>query len=312
MLTFNRASAPQFIINSGIIDEYLDQISAVTEGRVRFVDPLVTNRDGRAQLDLVLSGQADGAYIFNGFLAETHPLLQLPMLPLLGGTAKQTAVSMWRLHEQYLAQTDYMPDVHLLGFVGAPAAHIWRTKAAPVSAQENIVEKNEYTVPYFDGLDTRGAEAVKEENAKWMAEFDEQRGQPATLVLAHGAALAAGIWAEDRTVTEIDRGVYTPTFSVVLSRNAWSRIAPQDQQAIQAISGEALSEKSANWDAFDNTLRARMLGSGLDVVKADIELLGELQDRSRLGVEAWIHEANRHGISGFEAVNSYFKNLASF
>lgn len=309
ILVFNKASAPKFIMNVGIIDPYLTRITEVTQGRVQFIDPPEINRDPRAQLDLVLSGQVDGAYVFNGYLAQSHPLLQLPMQPLMGGTAEQTAGAMWRLHEQYLSKTDYFEGIQVLGFIGAPAAHIWRLREAPVKPGEDLVKTNEYTVPYFEGLDTRGAPAVREENAAWLAEFDEERGTPLTFAMAHGAARAGGIWNENRTVTEIANGVYTPTFSVVLSQAAWDRISPADQQAIMEISGEALSLTSLAWDEFDNGHRRTMIELGLDVVKADVDLLAELQDRSRTGLEAWINQADRMGLPGYEAFKFYNKNL---
>ena len=311
-LVFNRASAPKFILNVGIIDEYLAQITEVTEGRVTFIDPPVIERDPRKQYDLVVSGAVDGAYVFNGHLAQSHPLLQLPMQALMGGTAQQTALALWELHDSYLSQTDYFDQVQLLGFVGAPAAHIWRLKEDTVTPGENIAKMNEYTVPYFDGLDTRGAAAVQQENAAWLAEFDDDQGESMTMVMAHGAALAGGIWKDNnRIVTEIANGVYTPTFSVILNKESWSEISADDQAAILAISGEALAERSAAWDAFDDGLKLKMEDSGLEAVKADRALLSELQDQSRIGLESWISAADAKGISGFEAVNVYIENLHS-
>ena len=311
-LVFNRASAPKFILNIGIVDEYLAQITEVTQGRVTFIDPPVIERDPRKQYDLVVSGAVDGAYVFNGHLAQSHPLLQLPMQALMGGTAEQTAVALWQLHEDYLSRTNYFDDVQLLGFIGAPAAHIWRLKENIVTPGENIASMNEYTVPYFDGLDTRGAAAVQEENAAWLAEFDDEQGQSMTMVMAHGAALAGGIWKDNnRIVTEIENGVYTPTFSVILNKDSWGRISTADQAAILAISGEELARRSAAWDAFDDGLRVKMQDSGLETVKADRALLSELQDQSRIGLESWISAADAKGFSGFEAVNDYIENLHS-
>lgn len=309
VLTFNKAAAPKFIMNVGIIDPYLAKIAEVTAGRVQFVDPANINLDARAQLDLVSSGQVDAAYVFNGYLGASHPLLQLPMQPLMGGTGYQTAVALWRLEEKYLAEKDLFVGGHLLGFIGAPAAHIWRLREAPVVAGEDLVKTNEYTVPYFDGLDTRGAPAVREENASWLAAYDEDQGKPLTFAMAHGAARAGGIWNENRTVTEIANGVYTPTFSVVISDVAWAKISPTDQAAITAISGEELAKASMNWDEFDNGHRRIMIKQGLDVVKADLDLLAELQDRSRGGLDAWIMTADRLGIPGYEAFQFYNDTL---
>jgi len=312
LLVFNRAAAPKFILNVGIIDKYLAQITEVTQGRVKFTDPPTIARDPRIQYEIVRSGAVDGAYIFNGHLAQSHPLLQLPMLPLMGGTAQQTALSLWDLHDKHLSRADYHAGVQLLGFIGAPAAHVWRQSNAPVSPDENVSATNEYIVPYFDGLDSRGAATVQQENAAWLAELDEQQSQSLTLVMAHGAALAGGIWKDNnRIVTEIRNGVYTPTFSVILSDAAWDKISPEDQAAIRAISGKELAKRSAAWDAFDDGLRLKMLDMGLEAITAEKALLAELQDKSRIGLENWIAAADAEGISGYQAVTSYIEMLKS-
>jgi len=310
LLLFNRSAAPKFILNVGIVDKYLAQITEVTEGRVKFIDPPTIERDPRIQYDIVQSGEVDGAYIFNGHLAQSHPLLQLPMQPLMGGTAQQTALCLWHLHENHLSKADYHAGVQLLGFIGAPAAHIWRTNNLPLTPGENVSEINEYTVPYFDGLDTRGAAAIQQENAAWLAEFDESQGQSITMAMAHGAALAGGIWKDNnRAVTEIKNGVYTPTFSVILSDEAWDKISSADQAAILAISGEELAKRSAAWDAFDDGLRLKMVDMGLETVTAEKALLAELQDQSRIGLENWIAAADAEGISGYHAVTKYIEML---
>ena len=54
-----------------------------------------------------------------------------------------------------------------------------------------------------------------------------------------------------------------------------------------------------------------MIEQGLDVVKADVELLAELQDRSRGGLDAWIVTADRMGIPGYEALQYYIETLAA-
>lgn len=311
--TFNKASAPPFILNSGIIDEYLAEITEVTDGRVNFVDPETINRDHSEQFALVTSGQVDGAYVLNSHLAESHPLLQLPMFAMLGGSAEQTAVSLWRLHDEYLSKADYFPEAELLGFVAAPAAHIWRDSAMPITANEDIANQNEYHVPYFHDLDTRGPAVMREEVAAWTADYQTRNNKPPTFFLAHGAAIALGIWDEEATVSvvEVDNGLYTPTFSVILSNEAWAQISAEDQEAIRAVSGEALANRSASWDTFDNSFRSRMLDLGLKFEKADEELVNELLIGSLVDLQAWSDSAGELGIPASEAVKSYLTNLHS-
>ena len=309
--TFNKASAPPFIINSGIIDAYLSDITEVTEGRITFVDPEVINRDHSQQLELVTSGQVDGAYVLNVHLEQSHPLLQLPMQPMFGGSAEQTAVSMWRLHDEYLSAVDYFPQAHLLGFVASPAAHIWHDESMPVQAGQKVAFENDYAIPYFNGLDTRGPAVMREEVAQFKADNAAQGEEEPIYFLAHGAAIALGIWNEESTmsVMEVDYGLYTPTFSVVLSNDAWAQISPADQQAIADVSGEALAHRSAAWDDFDNAFRARMMERGLKFEKADKALLDDLFINSFEGLNTWMSYADSMGVSGSAAVNYYLENL---
>ena len=310
VFTFNKASAPPFIINSGIVDAYLEEITEVTDGRVTFVDPEVVNRVHGEQYELVTSGAVDGAYVLNSTIADTHPLLQLTMLPMFGGSAEQTAVSMWRLHETHLAQTEYFSDAQMLGFIAAPAAHIWRETSEPVVVGENVGEKNAYHVPYFDGLDTRGPAAMRAEYAALNASFGDE---VPTYFMAHGAALAIGLWNEEASVSvmEVDNGLYTPTFSVILSNEAWAQISAEDQQAIREVSGEALAHRSSAWDGFDNAFRSRMLNLGLDYTKADKALLNDLWLSSMDGLKVWMDSADARGIDSTAALNSYITSLRS-
>lgn len=309
-IVFNKASAPKFIMNVGIIDPFFADIERVTEGRVKFIDPDVVNRDPTAQLDLVQNASVDGAYMFNGYLSETHPLLQLTMYPMMGGTALQTATALWRTHSKHLAAQDQFKGVKLLGFIGAPPAHIWRVSDVPVGEQEQLVNNNAWAVPYFEGLDTRGAKTVRAENSERIRLLDETPGlPPATFALAHGAARAVGIWSQARTVTEIEGGVYAPTFSVFIRQDKWDEISEQDQRSIQGLLGENLALRSATWDAFDNGHKAEMLRQGLNIVKPDINLLAELQDRARVSWEQWIQTADENGVSGFRAIEQFFAEM---
>lgn len=307
ILTFNKVSDPRFVINIGIIDPYLQLIERATEGRVRFVDPPVMNRDPRAQYDLVTSGQVDATYVLNQYLADTHPLLQLPMIPLMGGSAEQTATSLWNLHDRYLSGTDYFAQAHLLGFIASPTAHIWRKTENAVEAGENILAQNVYDVPYFEGLDTVGPPQVQAQNA---ARFD-LTDPSLTFIMAHGAARGAGIWPNGLGVTEVENGIYTPTFSVIMSNAAWARISPADQETITRLSGAALSLRSAAWDDFDNGHRQIMLDSGLSVAYPDGPLLREIEEAAQAGLAVWARAATALGIPAELAIASYRADLAS-
>ncbi|MEM7506057.1 MAG: LysM peptidoglycan-binding domain-containing protein [Pseudomonadota bacterium] len=291
-VVFNKAAAPQFILNAAIIDPFLADIERATAGRVRFVEPASPERDPQKQLDLVKSGAADAAYIFNGHLVDSHPLVQITMQPMIGGSALETATALWRVHDRFFRPADNFEGLTLLGFVGAPPAHLWRTAEAEGGAGDN------WAIPYFDGLD-KGAAGTVPATAQDGSVF----------AMAHSTARALGVWNKAVGVTEIDGGVYAPTFSVFISEEKWSEISGPDQAAILRLSGEALASRSAAWDSFDLRQRSEMIAQGLTVIQPDLDLQVELQDRSRLSWEQWIAKANAEGISGFDAINAFFREM---
>jgi LysM repeat protein len=311
VLTFNKTSDPRFVINSGIVDPYLERIAEATEGRVTLIDPPVMNRDPSAQLELVASGQVDAAYVLNQHLADSHPLLQIPMIPLMGGSAEQTAVSLWNLHENYLSKTDYFNQAHLLGFISAPAAHIWHRIDDPVVAGENILTRNAYPEPYFKGLDMIGPKRVQEQNAATFGRTGMNADGPLTFMMAHGAARGGGIWNSAIGVTEVENGIYTPTLSVVLSNEAWARISPEDRDIINILSGALLARRSAAWDTFDNGHRQVMLDTDLAVAYPDGPLLKELEEAAQTELAQWSGHAADLGIPATQAIAAYRADLAS-
>lgn len=123
--------------------------------------------------------------------------------------------------------------------------------------------------------------------------------------MAHGAARAAGIWANDRTVTEVDYGMYTPTFSILLSNAAWNQITPADQEAIRSVSGSRLAARSASWDFFDHGHRQHMIETGLNIEKASDAVLAELASVTDAELSAWKAAAQDLGVDADAALAAY-------
>jgi len=170
---------------------------------------------------------------------------------------------------------------------------------------------NVYPVPYFEGLDTIGPQQVQALNAERFGTHDELQDGMLTFLMAHGAARGAGIWNADRGVTEVENGLYTPTYTVVLSNDAWSRISPRDQEIINGLSGLALSQRSAAWDTFDNSHRGWMLENGLDVAYPNEAVMAELENISESWLKAWSRTASNLGVDAEAAIADYRADLLS-
>lgn len=300
-IVFNSALDPQFVLNAQIIAPYLREIERVTQQRVTFREPSTVNRDPEEQMSVVTSGRADGAYMFNNHLAASHPLVQLTMNPMTGGTAQQTAVALWRVYQSHLVEAGTFSDVKLLGFVGAPSAQIWQTNASVRPDIKALLGKN-------------GARPADLSGAPAGSASDRQNVKPVTttpeaVVLPHSTARAFGIASRFRVVSDIDGGMYSPTVSVFISRQKWDEISAADQRAIEAVSGEALALRSKAWDSFDAGSKIENRRAGVRVTEPDLDLLTTLQNCANLGWEEWIRTADKRGVSGFRAIDAFFREI---
>ena len=309
-IAFNKASAPEFILNTAIIDPLFEDITRVTQGRVRFVDAQVSNSAPHDQMNLVLNGTVDGAYIYNGFLAEEHPLLQITMTPMVGGTAQQTATALWRTHQRYFADADQFRGLKLFGFVGAPPAQVWNVLDKSAAGSEQQAGNATLSKSVVRQADTSGALKVSAEEIRQIQSPDNApRHATKAIALNHAAAYNMGVWKNALSVTEVDGGIYAPTYSVFIRADKWAEISSKDRMAIEALLGESLALRSAAWDSFDNAHKEAMLKRGLKVEKADLDLLVNLQDSARLAWENWIANADKVGVRGFEAIESFFAEM---
>lgn len=309
-IAFNKASAPDFILNTAIIDPLFEDIARVTQGRVRFVDAQISNSAPHDQMNLVLNGHADGAYIFNGFLAEEFPLLQITMTPMVGGTAQQTATALWRTHQRYFTEADQFRGLKLFGFVGAPPAHVWNVQDKRDAGNQQLVGNAALPASDIRSAGAKGKLRISAEEIRQIqSPVNAQPAPTKTIALNHAAAYDMGVWKSALSVTEVDGGIYAPTYSVFIRADKWAQISAKDREAIEALLGEPLAMRSAAWDSFDNAHKEAMLKRGLKIKKADLDLLISLQDSARLSWENWIAKADLVGVRGFEAIESFFAEM---
>ena len=63
-----------------VLAPWFDDIEKATQGRVKINRPPQSLAPPPEQLNMVVSGVADGAFQFNAFLQKSHPLIQIGSL----------------------------------------------------------------------------------------------------------------------------------------------------------------------------------------------------------------------------------------
>jgi TRAP-type C4-dicarboxylate transport system substrate-binding protein len=105
---------PTHNINTQMLPKLIEMIEAATDGRVTG-EVRMGLAPPPAQMDLVLDGAVDIAYIFHGYQPGRFTGYKLVELPGIEASAEDVSVAYWNLHENHLAAMDEHRGVKVLG-----------------------------------------------------------------------------------------------------------------------------------------------------------------------------------------------------
>jgi TRAP-type C4-dicarboxylate transport system substrate-binding protein len=111
--------------------------------------------------------------------------------------------------------------------------------------------------------------------------------------------------------TIVPGGMATTAFYLTISKKAWDRIQPADQQAIVDVSDEKVTRMVGKaWVVAHQRGLELMKESGFQIVTADAKFVDSIK-KAWAPLEAqWVAEANKKGVDGAAAIAAYKAELA--
>ena len=305
-ILFNKFPPPPSPTNTQVINPWLKEIERVTEGRVKIVTPDQSLAAPPEQVNMVRNGVADGAFQMNGFLEKSHPLLQISFLPGTMRSGKADAVALWRTYEKFFAPKDPFSEVKLLGFFASPPGYIYNMEKKPIQSLAELKGKKAWSLPGVTAraMGLTGASVVPGPAVR-MYEIVSKGVVDAFCCVDYADLNAFKVLQYLGAATEVEGAVFSPKFSVFVNKAKWAQIAPKDQAAILAISGEALARRSAGIDQVADDNRKQYLAQGGIIVAATPAFNADLKKAWQPLIEQWIAEANALGVDGRAALDFY-------
>ncbi|MGF7159271.1 TRAP-type C4-dicarboxylate transport system substrate-binding protein [Rhodoligotrophos appendicifer] len=277
-------------VNSEVMLPWGKQVEEVTQGRVKMEALTKMVGTAPAQYDVVRDGLADMAFITPGYTPGRFDLASLGELPLLSDDPVVASVAYNRFFDKYLAPIGLFDDVHVLAtFVGSPGNVFGRNAAITKAADFNglkIRAAVSMTIPLLKNL---GAAPVQ----KPVTELYELLSTGVLDGSLSGAdqAVTYNIADVAKAITLVPGGLYNSALGVVVNKDSWAKISPEDQAAIMKISGEELAKRMG--EAFRKPMQAgidAMKAKGKDVVTADATLVAAIAEAAK-PVEAQLLES---------------------
>ena len=101
-------------------------------------------------------------------------------------------------------------------------------------------------------------------------------------------------------------GLYNTSWFLVMNEGKWNKISPEDQAAIEAISGLAFAERAgAAWDGADERSRKVIEDAGIEIHEASPKVVSAIKAAAAEYEAAWAEAVAKNGHDGAAALADF-------
>ena len=287
------------------MEPWAEEVAKVTEGRVTvrlLAKPLGAPP---AHYDMAAEGVADITYGLHSFTKdERFARSRIGQFSFIGDDAVSGSKAFWKVYSGDLnAQAEHQ-GVKLLGlFVHGPGV------------LHNNVRKIE-TVDDIAGLKIRTpggyiADLMAELGATTLfmssGEVYEKlsRGVIDGVTFTYEALTAFKLTGDLKYSMRVPGGIYNTTWFLVMNDDKWASISPEDQTAIEKISGEAFAERVGKaWNDADAAAIVKIKEAGIEIYDAPPALLTRIKEIAAKLESAWADAIAKDGYDGKAALTA--------
>jgi len=273
---------------------WFEEIAKVTEGRVN------------QSYDAVASGLVDIAWGAHGYTPDKFPLAEMVEHPFGTNDAGASSAAYWDIWKQYFEPAGMHSNVVTLGMHTTSGGNI-HLRSGPVASVDELLSKHLRVPTHALGrvLDNQGAQTTNAPIGTLRSLLDSNSVDGTAIT--DELSLSFRVTELIDSVTRIPGGLYSNSGFIVVNKDKWEQISPEDQKAILAISGKSISRKmGALWHEEDLKARVRLQEIyGNKYKTASPEFISDLNWIFLGEVEEWIHKANQLGVDGVTALAAY-------
>ena len=286
------------LVTVDLLGGWMKEIEKASNGRLapKMLTKAVTAPPGT--FDAVRDGLADVSVILHGMQPARFVLPKAAEFPQLGRTGEINSAAYQRIHEKHFARVDEHKGVRVLAVFTHGPGNILTTKK-PVNRLEDVA-----------GLKFRVGGGFLGDLLKSLGAVPIVRSGSESYELLSGGIVDATALPYETIVTfNLDRvvkhltvvpgGLYNLTWAVIMNEDKFKSLPKQDQDVINAWSGERLARHSGrSWDNKDRQAYEIVQKGPIQSVTADRAFVSSLLERSRAFEEEWVKEAKQKGVDG--------------
>ncbi|MGB2202986.1 MAG: TRAP transporter substrate-binding protein [Pseudooceanicola atlanticus] len=299
---------PSHPLVSDVIVPMTEQIAEATDGEVVANVLPAPLGPPPAHFDFAVNGVADITFGVQGYSAGRFKTTNLAELPFLGDSAEVVSVAYWRTWEAMLKDAGEYDDVKVLAvFTHGPG--------------EIFVKEGDLSGPdALDGKKMRVGGGIVQKVATTLGAVPvEGPSSKAYELLSQG--VADGILFPYESVSffglipqlseglSVPGGLYNTSFFIVMNKGKWDSLTPEQQAAIDSVTGEPLSRMAGQmWDKVDAAGLEAMDGK-INVAAASDEQVAAWKEALAPVIDASLAEIDEAGVDSAAALEMFMSEI---
>lgn len=310
-LRFASFEPPVGFVTSKVLSPWAEEVSAASNDSLQ-IDIFAggtLGRDPTTQLQLVLDGVADIAFIAPAYTPGRFDQTSLVEIPFLVPSSEVGSVAAARMIDQGLWSGGGFDDVKVLGVFVTSPVHYASTK--PVNALEDVKGQNVRTsgaiklkvIEALGGVPVGGIAAPK------IAESMSRGVLDATPTEFTGLQIFRVL---DLDTHHFEVPLGSSALMVVMNKDKYASLSDDAKAAIDGLDGEAFSQRFGSlFDANEASIRADSVAAENNtVVTPDAAEIQRWKDAAAPAGQSWIDEADdRQGL--YDAFAAEVENVVA-
>ena len=294
---------PRHPIVVNAIRPWADQVEEVTEGRVTVRVLARPLGPPPAHYDLAADGVADISYGLHSFTTDDRfERSRIGQFSFLGDDAVSGSTAFWNVYSGTLDAQAEHEGVKLLGlFVHGPG--VLHNNVRKVESVDDI-SGLKIRVPggyISDLMEDLGATTLFMSSGEVYEKLS--RGVIDGVTFTYEALTAFNLTDDLQYTMRVPGGLYNTTWFLVMNEGKWAEISPEDQAAIEEISGLAFAERvGAAWNAADEAALEEIRAAGIEIHDAPAPLLEEIKSVAATYEQDWADAIAGDGFDGTAAL----------
>nr|WP_321509784.1 TRAP transporter substrate-binding protein [uncultured Celeribacter sp.] len=310
VLTVANWLPPSHPLVSEVIVPLTEEIAEATNGEVTANILPAPLGPPAAHFDFAVNGVADITFGVQGYNAGRFKTTNIAEIPFLADSAEASSVAYWRTWDAMLKDAGEYDDVKVLAVFTHGPGEIF------------LKEGDASSVDLLDGQKLRVGGGIVHEVASTLGAVPvEGPSSKAYELLSQGVADGILFPYESvsffKLIPQLDVGVsvpgglYNTSFYIVMNKAKFESLTPEQQAAIDSVTGEALARKAGQmWDRVDAAGLAAMEGE-ITVTPATEEQMAAWSESLQPIIDAEIAEVSETGVDGQASYDMMLAEIAA-